>query len=605
MERKDKNSITTILFIVGGLFIAVAAVLFATTAWNSFSQGAKDITIFLAAVIGFAASYLVRQREQLQETATVLYYLATIFSGLAVYVLFAHYLMLSSLVEGDLYSNSSYSVPVFMAHLSMTIAIGVRLLRDRRALDIILLVVLVDMSYFWGVYNFISDFSCFPIVLSLFGLIQLFYTLAIVKEEAWNTESDKNVHTTAWSCYLLHIGVYGLMLLLSWSMASIEALSFLRIYNMKSYIEIGQTLGFLINAAMLLLIMSLLYRKVCLPVIRIFQSASMLLFVPAIVLPLKLAVEWCTRTEIEGGVICFVCYVLCCCVLFAFPRIEMLVCTASYAALAGVLQVMQFEFDMHVLGREGGVLEPVYPYQSLFLIAYVLVLLRCYRRDTLQLSSLLLEDRQGELDYREMLDRRLKNCIWYAGIIISVLFYYCTGQSMLFGVSSFIATALCFAAFQTKEGEGRSVMLTIAVFFTLIALFSQTIIAVPEELRVEWCILVLSLGVIAVCHIFKEKKEMKVAQFICISCLIGMQLIWNLGFGEQLNALILGAVGIGILLYGVFFNYKNYVLLAAVTLICLVVYLTKDFWLSISWWVYLLVAGIGLVALAIKKEREG
>ena len=84
-----------------------------------------------------------------------------------------------------------------------------------------------------------------------------------------------------------------------------------------------------------------------------------------------------------------------------------------------------------------------------------------------------------------------------------------------------------------------------------------------------------------------------------------MQLLYNMAFGEIHNALILGVVGIIILLYGVFLNEKNYVLLAAVTLICLVVYLTKSFWLSISWWVYLLVAGVVLIALAIKKEREG
>ena len=207
---------------------------------------------------------------------------------------------------------------------------------------------------------------------------------------------------------------------------------------------------------------------------------------------------------------------------------------------------------------------------------------------------------------QEMFQYRLEACISFVAIPVSLLLYYCTEQNIIYGSCALIASSLLFVACQMRgQNEGKSILFTIALVFAEMALFAQNFFTVPDELRVEWRILLLSAGVIAVRYIFREKSGAKLAQFICLSCLIGMQLLYNMAFGEIHNALILGVVGIIILLYGVFLNEKNYVLLAAVTLICLVVYLTKSFWLSISWWVYLLVAGVVLIALAIKKEREG
>ncbi len=43
---------------------------------------------------------------------------------------------------------------------------------------------------------------------------------------------------------------------------------------------------------------------------------------------------------------------------------------------------------------------------------------------------------------------------------------------------------------------------------------------------------------------------------------------------------------------------KKWFWLGSVSLFVLVMYITKDFWLSIAWWVYLLAAGIILIAYA-------
>ena len=68
--------------------------------------------------------------------------------------------------------------------------------------------------------------------------------------------------------------------------------------------------------------------------------------------------------------------------------------------------------------------------------------------------------------------------------------------------------------------------------------------------------------------------------------------------------MILGAVGVIILLAATITYHKDYVIASSVTLVLLVLYVTRDFWLSIEWWVYLFVAGVILVLVAIKQEKD-
>ena len=52
-------------------------------------------------------------------------------------------------------------------------------------------------------------------------------------------------------------------------------------------------------------------------------------------------------------------------------------------------------------------------------------------------------------------------------------------------------------------------------------------------------------------------------------------------------------------------NNRVYVILSSVTLFFIAFYVTRSFWLSIAWWIYMFVAGVILVLIAVKKEREG
>ena len=71
----------------------------------------------------------------------------------------------------------------------------------------------------------------------------------------------------------------------------------------------------------------------------------------------------------------------------------------------------------------------------------------------------------------------------------------------------------------------------------------------------------------------------------------------------SLAVLILGVVTLVMLIVATLLKKRDYAMAAAVTLILVALYLTRDLWMSIAWWVYLFVAGVGLVIFAIKKEK--
>ena len=69
------------------------------------------------------------------------------------------------------------------------------------------------------------------------------------------------------------------------------------------------------------------------------------------------------------------------------------------------------------------------------------------------------------------------------------------------------------------------------------------------------------------------------------------------------NVLFLGIVALIILIISTIMNRKNYAIASAATLILIVLYLSRAVWMNIAWWVYLFVAGVGLVLYAIKREK--
>ena len=92
-------------------------------------------------------------------------------------------------------------------------------------------------------------------------------------------------------------------------------------------------------------------------------------------------------------------------------------------------------------------------------------------------------------------------------------------------------------------------------------------------------------------------------QFLGTCLLMAALVLHNLAVPALPNVMFLGGTALVMLLVATMRKNKHYAILAAATLILVALYLTREVWMSIAWWVYLFVAGVGLVIFAIKKEK--
>lgn len=74
--------------------------------------------------------------------------------------------------------------------------------------------------------------------------------------------------------------------------------------------------------------------------------------------------------------------------------------------------------------------------------------------------------------------------------------------------------------------------------------------------------------------------------------------------GNVINALILEGICLSIFLWAQIAKCRRWVRISGTIIVVIALYMTKGFWLSISWWVYLLAAGIGLIVFAAVNEKK-
>jgi hypothetical protein len=71
---------------------------------------------------------------------------------------------------------------------------------------------------------------------------------------------------------------------------------------------------------------------------------------------------------------------------------------------------------------------------------------------------------------------------------------------------------------------------------------------------------------------------------------------------ELLDALIIGVISILILAASFIMKSKRWFVMSALTMVVLGIYMSRSFWMSLGWWIYLLIAGLALIALASANE---
>lgn len=146
--------------------------------------------------------------------------------------------------------------------------------------------------------------------------------------------------------------------------------------------------------------------------------------------------------------------------------------------------------------------------------------------------------------------------------------------------------------------------LTLAAALVLTAAWTQPWLKYPTLIYLEIQLLLAALFIRSLTYIWKDKKSITNIQMVlycmCLTILAGDAV----RTGLVADALILEAVCLVTFVLATIRKHILWQRISGSIIIGVVIYMTKTFWLSLAWWVYLLAAGIGLIVFAAVNEKK-
>lgn len=564
MEKKQKNLISILLLVVGAIFILVAGGIFVTTAWKYLPVLVKQLALLVVAGGMFGGSYALSKNEKLGWISETLFHLGNAFVGFFVIAI------MGGVVENNLVGNA---IKLLVASGAMAIPVGIKLVAKRGAIDFAALSLLVDGILISGCVACETTMNTYMYLLAGFVI-----GLAIMDALQQKEKKQDGFSLCVGITYLLHVCVYTMFTGLA-SLAGIDN-GVVDKLIIDSILWMGVVVAFST--------LSWIVRRHVL--IRLFNSAVSV---------------WFTFIAVNGiynllsnvdnfSLVMMFTVVLVTVLMVCLRRVEItsLMITAVIVIPFGQLFFYWLDGMISIFdGVDAAWSTNYHPYSFIIgagMFALYIVEYGC--------EDVFTEWKESKLLKFAGLQMVTGCAMWLASKLTdswAMVFYLLTAIDMLLMV-----TVL-------KNETAKKVFKSLAMFGVIFAISVQPFVEIPKAFRVEWICFLIAMGIVLFRFVWYDKKDrFSILYFIATCVILCTLLIRNLVSGGLGNVLILGMTGIVMLVIAAMKNDKKYVVASSVTLILLVLYLTREFWLSIAWWVYLFAAGVGLVLLAVKKAKE-
>lgn len=559
MEEKNKKLFSTILLAVGVLFIVVSGGIFVSQTWQYLPDALKKLCLVLVTGGFFLGSY-VANNKSLEKASVAFYYLGICFTGFTVKSL-------------TLLTGAENSLQLCLAMLAMSMPVLLRFWRRRGIVELILQVFLCDgmmlcVLDFAGDNGFNVSLSCLTLFATLMaGMIA--YCRAYLPEE-------KGILATAGISYLFH------------ACLSVP-FTLLQVFFGESFLF---TVFPVLMLAASVTVLYLSYDKNL--IFRIAQSVLLLYtgFAFSVAIFRK-TMGYLGDKELSYSLLSafFIGLIL----MVWLRRKELLLANTAITVLYTLIQVSVFA----VLAGKSQTDLFCHPYGLFMALAL--------------LGWKLLSD--ADLSWL----RTAKLSAVFALMNLNAALGFFIGHyadCYVFGAELILLALLIVFIMEDHENTKplRAIFYTISLFvgeFTIIAtpfipvrFYEHETGRLLVDFSLEHDVIFLGLGIVLLGIIWYDIFEgIRMLQFIGTCLLLATMIVRNLERPAVPNVLFLGIGTLVMLIVATLLKKKNYAIASASALILVVLYLTRAFWLSIAWWVYLFVAGIGLVIFAIKKEK--
>ena len=558
MEENSKKIFSTLLLAVGVLFIVVSGGIFVSQTWQYLPDAVKKLCL-VAVTAAFFGGSLWTEKKGLGKAATALYYLGVCFTGFSVTGL----LLMTEMEKSSM---------ILLALASMSVPMVIRFWKERRIVDLILQVLLCD-----GMILCLAD--CFDLDIGGASLLATTVLSAMMaglivycRRELTNAQ---DIIATAAVVYVIHT-----MISLPWTLIEI-------IFG-HSFVCIVVP-AFLILGSVTVLYLSC-NKHVFLRIVQSFLSlyAGLAFFVGVF----KQSIPEYDWTEFSFSV--FGAFLLGLILMIWLDRRELLL---ANVALTGFYSMVQMgEFMIHGADRDGVMCFPYGIAMALALVAWKYFT-------------------NADISWKKIARFAiLFGCVGLNGLAayFSPTFASDYGMLFLMALGLFI---LSFITDDFRRLEGlKGLLQSMSLLMALIALLTKPIfpvvfhsadgMSVIANFEMEYICIFLGVGIVLLGIIWYDMfEEIRIVQLAGTCMLLATLLFHNLMNPALPNVLFLGLAALLMLVLATLFKKKAYALASAITLTIIVLYLTREVWLSIAWWVYLFVAGVGLVIFAIKKEK--
>lgn len=150
----------------------------------------------------------------------------------------------------------------------------------------------------------------------------------------------------------------------------------------------------------------------------------------------------------------------------------------------------------------------------------------------------------------------------------------------------------------------RCPALSVSGVFLAAAVWKQPLFVWPWILRTEICMLLSALLICWFGRCFGKTRAVAQLQTAGYTGCLAILCIDACRTGRIEDALMLEGICLGIFVLAQMKRWSLWVKISGFFVIAAALYMTKGFWLSIAWWVYLLVAGLGLILFAAVSEKR-
>ncbi len=186
---------------------------------------------------------------------------------------------------------------------------------------------------------------------------------------------------------------------------------------------------------------------------------------------------------------------------------------------------------------------------------------------------------------------------------LAAYFSYVYGEiSEWFGL---LLTGAVIVSFLRKENKPLSnrIIASAAMLVPVIAWQTQPFLKLPEDYVLEINIAPILLYLAAIRLLKWEKKHIDILTFVTYIIVYAI-LFFNALSGTTGNALIVMISAFVILAVSFFVRMKRWFVLSAAVIVTSAIFMSIKQWGSPAWWVYLLAAGIILIAVGAVNERK-